>query len=350
MILSALDLETDQISKFPSTRYMGSKEKLLQHILSASSNIEHASVLDLFSGSGVVSYMFKCQGLPVVSNDYMAFSSTVAKATIENSSATLEPDDVDRLVSATDTGDSFVSNTFGGLYYSDSDNAFIDKVRTAIRLIADPYKQSLAMAALMRACLKKRARGIFTYVGHRYDDGRRDLTLSLSDQFLEATDALNAAVFDNGQKNRVIWGDALSVPPVEGALVYIDPPYYSPYSDNEYVRRYHFVEGLARSWEGLEIQQHTKTKKFRNYPTPFSTRVGTYRAFDALFSRHRHSPLIVSYSSNSLPTLDEMVGLLREYKTTVSVIPVDHRYSFGTQSSAGANGRNEVKEYLFVAE
>lgn len=55
-------------------------------------------------------------------------------------------------------------------------------------------------------------------------------------------------------------------------LVYIDPPYYSPLSDNEYVRRYHFVEGLARDWKGVEIQENTVTKKFKSYPTPFSTR------------------------------------------------------------------------------
>lgn len=350
MTASLFELDAEQISKFPSTRYMGSKGKLLPHIWAASQSVEHSSVLDLFSGSGVVSYMFKAQGLQVVSNDYMQFSSTMARATVENSLTTLDGNDIDRLISATDVGDAFVSETFRGLYYSDSDNLFIDRIRTEIAKMVDAHKRSLAMAALMRGCLKKRARGIFTYVGQRYDDGRRDLSLGLREQFLEAVETLNAAVFSNGRNNRSVWGDALSVSPAEGALVYIDPPYYSPYSDNEYVRRYHFVEGLARSWDGLEIQQHTKTKKFKNYPTPFSTRKGTYKAFDQLFEAHRNSPLIVSYSSNSLPSFDEMIALLRQYKTQVEVLPIDHRYSFGTQMSAGVSGRNEVKEYLFIAD
>lgn len=76
---------------------------------------------------------------------------------------------------------------------------------------------------------------------------------------------------------------------------------------NEYVRRYHFVEGLARDWEGVEIQQHTQTKKFKSYPTPFATRKGAADAFDHLFKKFANSILIVSYSSNSLPTQDEMV-------------------------------------------
>src|SRR5687768_13603117 len=128
MTISLCELDTEQISKFPSTRYMGSKEKLLSHIWSASRGVEYASILDLFSGSGVVSYMFKAQGLPVVSNDYMQFSSTMARATIENSFTTLDGNDIDRLISATDVGDAFVSNTFGGLYYSDSDNVLIDRI------------------------------------------------------------------------------------------------------------------------------------------------------------------------------------------------------------------------------
>jgi len=37
-------------------------------------------------------------------------------------------------------------------------------------------------------------------------------------------------------------GDAMTIR-LKPDLVYIDPPYYSPYSDNEYVRRYHFVDG-----------------------------------------------------------------------------------------------------------
>src|SRR5699024_7017342 len=107
-------------------------------------------------------------------------------------------------------------------------------------------------------------------------------------------------------------GDAMTVRAQENALVYIDPPYYSPLSDNEYVRRYHFVEGLARNWQGVEIQKNTLTKKFKSYPTPFSSRTGAHDAFDRLFRRHRDSILLVSYSSNSLPTLDEMVALMNE--------------------------------------
>ena len=43
--------------------------------------------------------------------------------------------------------------------------------------------------------------------------------------------------------------------------------------------------------------------------------------------------------------MDEMVALIRKYKTDVNVIPVDYKYSFGTRENTT---RNEVKEYIFV--
>ena len=338
---------SNQINSFPSTRYMGSKEKLLTHIWGVASQFKFDSVLDLFSGSGVVSYMFKSQGKQVFSNDYMAFSANMTKALVENNSVVLDDKDIEILLNAATVTDKFVSETFKDLYFTDEDNAFIDTFRANLPFLRGEHKKSLALAAISRACLKKRPRGIFTYTGHRYDDGRRDLVLTLKEQFLEAVQAINNAVFDNGQENKSRNGDAMDIRQ-KADLVYIDPPYYSPLSDNEYVRRYHFVEGLVRNWQGVEMQWHTKTKKFKNYPTPFSSRKGAYDAFDLLFKKHKDSIIMVSYSSNSLPTKDEMTELMAKHKKNVDVISVDHRYSFGNQAHKVEDNNNKVQEYLFV--
>lgn len=336
-----------QAQAYPPTRFMGSKSKLLAHIWAVASRFEFETVVDLFSGSGIVGYMFKAQGKTVVSNDYMAMSAVFTRAMVENNSVTLPAEEAKELLVPRRESDHFVSETFQGLYYSDEENDLIDTLRTNIAAIADPYRQAIAMTALIRACTKKRPRGIFTYTGERYDDGRRDLRTTLAQLFLEAVEAVNGAVFDNGRKNRSVHGDAMELNAGRADLIYIDPPYYSPLSDNEYVRRYHFVEGLARGWKGVEIQQNTKTKKFKSYPTPFSTRKGAADAFDRLFQRFADSILIVSYSSNSLPAQDEMVAIMAKYKKHVEVIPVDYKYSFGNQGEAKTH-RNSVQEYLFV--
>jgi len=337
----------EQVSAYPPTRFMGSKSKLLSEIWSVASQFNVDTVVDLFSGSGIVGYMFKAQGKSVISNDYMAMSATFTKAMIENNTVTLPLEEAERLLVAHKESDHFVSTKFQGLYYTDEENDLIDTLRTNIAAIRDPYKHAIAMTALIRACTKKRPRGIFTYTGHKYDDGRKDLQKSLAEQFLDAVEAVNSAVFDNGKVNRSKHGDAMDLRVEQADLVYIDPPYYSPLSDNEYVRRYHFVEGLARDWKGVEIQEHTQTKKFKSYPTPFSTRKGTADAFDRLFKKFTNSILIVSYSSNSLPTQDEMVAMMAKYKEHVEVIPIDYKYSFGNQNEAKTH-RNSVQEYLFV--
>jgi len=338
---------SEQVSLYPPTRFMGSKSKLIADIWSVAENFEFETVLDLFSGSGIVGYMFKSQGKQVTCNDYMAMAAVFAKATVENNSTILSIEEAKELLKEKKESDHFVETKFKGLYFSDEDNRLIDTLRTNIWALSDEYKRAIALDALIRACVKKRPRGIFTYTGDRYNDGRRDLKISLEQQFIEAIEAINAAVFDNQKKNCAIQGDAMQVPGEKPDLVYIDPPYYSPLSDNEYVRRYHFVEGLARDWKGVEIQEHTKTKKFKSYPTPFSTRDGAAGAFDQLFAKYKDSILIVSYSSNSLPTESEMIEIMKRYKKHVEVVPIDYTYSFGNQGTAKTH-RNNVQEYLFV--
>ena len=288
--------------------------------------------------------MYKAHGKTVISNDYMAMGGIITKALIENNNTTLSLDEAQELMDENTLTDNFVLNTFKGIYFSDEDNHFIDVVRTNIKHLQNDYKRAIAMEALIRSCVKKRPRGIFTYVGDRYNDGRRDLQKSFSEHFIEAVDTINLAVFNNGKNNKSFNVDSMSFKK-QADLIYIDPPYYTPKSDNEYVRRYHFVEGLARDWQGVEIQEHTKTKKFKSYPTPFSTRDGAAKAFDIIFKRYSKSILIVSYSSNSLPSLDEMVALLKKYKNSVEVVPVDYKYSFGTRNTVK---RNDVKEYIFI--
>lgn len=332
---------------YPPTRFMGSKEKLLPYIKDVAEEFQFDSALDLFSGSGVVGYLFKTMGKQVYSNDYMAMSTTFAQAMIENNTEALTKREIHQLFAPNPKADHFVQETFAGLYYTDEENALIDRVRANIKKLQNRQKRAIAISALIRACLKKRPRGIFTYTGFRYDDGRADLKLSLEEQIRNAILLINNAVFDNGCQHRARRGDALTAS-FKADLVYIDPPYFSPLSDNEYVRRYHFVEGLACDWKGVDMQWHTKTKKFKSYPTPFSSRTGAADAFDKLFRRLRDSILIVSYSSNSLPSREEIISLMSKYKSRIEVIDIDYRYCFANQGHKVGGNRNAVQEYLFV--
>jgi len=337
----------DQVSRYPSTRYMGSKQNILPHIWQVASNFEFESAADLFSGSGIVSYMFKTHQKKVYANDFMAMSAAYTRALVENNREQLSEKEVEELLDTTVETDGFVSTTFKDLYFTGRENHLIDCIRANIKKLKNKYKRSLAMTALIRTALKKRPRGVFTYVGERYNDGRKDLSISFRDHFIRAVKAVNRAVFDNGKENLSRRGDAMTVQ-WKPDLVYMDPPYYSPYSDNDYVRRYHFLEGLARDWKGVEIQQQTKTKKFKSYPSPFSSRAGAYDAFDKLLNNFKESIIMLSYSSNSQPGKEELLSLLSRYKKQVEVVTVDYRYSFANQGHRVNNNKNKVQEYIFV--
>lgn len=333
-----------QMKQYPPTRYMGAKNKVLPHIHEVAQQFSFDSVLDLFSGSGVVSYMFKTMGKKVIANDYMTMNATIADAMIANNHIQLTEQDTDDLFAPNPNVNTFVQDTFAGLYFADADNAVIDLVRSNIVKLRNGTKRAIAMSALLRACIKKRARGIFTFTGLRYDDGRVDLRLSMEEHIRNAVKLINNAVFDNGEKNVARHGDAMSTR-YKADLVYLDPPYYSPLSDNEYVRRYHFLEGLAKGWKGVDIQWHTKTKKFKSYPTPFSSRSGAEDAFDKLLGRLRDSIVLVSYSSNSLPTKETIISIVAKYKHHVEVMQIDHKYCFANHKESN---QNSVHEYLFV--
>jgi DNA adenine methylase len=336
------------LKNFPGTRFMGSKYSILASIWDCVKTLDFETVFDAFSGSGCVAYMFKQYGKRVITNDFLNFCYHFSKAIIENNNSALTPSDVDLLLSTNTSSGRFISETFQGLYYNKDDLIFLDQVRDNIELLYSPTKKSLALAALTRACLKKRPRGIFTYIGNRYNDGRKDLQLSLKQHFIENIEAFNHAVFSNGFKNRAYNTDTLQLK-VTADLVYIDPPYYTPHSDNEYTRRYHFVEGLCRRWKGLDIQWNTKTKKFKRYETPFGSIGRIYNAFDKLFDMHRDSILVVSYSSNSIPTKPELASMLKKFKKSVEVHQIQHKYTFGNQGFKVGNNANDVREYIFIA-
>ncbi len=337
-----------QLARFPSSRYMGSKHAILPFIYEIVKEQEFSTVLDACSGSGAVSYLFKSMGKAVTSNDFLRSCFHTAQACIANSSEHLTQDDIECILAPHPAANDFIAQTFRGLYFTDEENVLLDNAATHIMGMTSPFKQSLALAALIRACLRRRPRGIFTYTGIRYDDGRRDLQISLEQHFREAAILFNQAVFDNGQINKACNSDIFQLPAQQFDLVYVDPPYVSPHSDNDYTRRYHFVEGLARYWQGLEIQEKTQTKKFRRLPSSFDNKKSIYQAFHRLFAQFQDSIIVVSYSSNGIPSKDEMLDILAQYKHNVTIHECDHRYSFGTHGHKLSNEQNIVKEFLFV--
>ena len=335
-----------QYKKFPSSRYMGSKNKIIKNLYEVFNNYKFDSVLDLFSGSACVSYLLKSMGKKVISNDYMSFASNISKAIIANNNTKLTNKDISNLIKIPKSYDKFVQNKFNEIFFSKEDNDFIDIVRHNIQNLKSNKKKALAFAALIKACQKKQPRGLFTFKGFRYDDGRLDLKKSIKVQFIDAVEIFNNSIFDNNQKNISINKNFTNVSN-NADLIYIDPPYFSKLSDNGYVRRYHFLEGIVKSWKNVTIQESSVVKKFKNYPSMFDTLKGSETAIEFLIKKYSKKIIIFSYSSNSLPKLDffKKIGSKNNMNTTVKKI--NHTYSFGTQKK-NSSMKNKVDEFIIT--
>jgi adenine-specific DNA-methyltransferase len=196
------------------------------------------------------------------------------------------------------------------------------------------------------AAARKQPRGVFTFTGLRYDDGRRDLRLPMRDQFRQAARAYNRVVFDSGRSCTARCADVFDVPADGYDIVYLDPPYAPPRDDNCYIKRYHFLEGLSVYWRCQPIREDTRTKKLAKRYTPFSYPHSVTDALRRTFHRFGASTIVLSYSSNAAPDPQTIERLLGEVKSRVEVRQVEHRYSFGTH---GAARRRDATEYIFIA-
>ena len=81
------------------TNYIGSKQKLVDWIWKHTPE-DVESVVDAFSGSGVVAYMYKTKGLRVLANDRLRYCYHAARAIIENRNVRLTDDDLEMLLAA----------------------------------------------------------------------------------------------------------------------------------------------------------------------------------------------------------------------------------------------------------
>ncbi len=345
-VVSPADLYPAQMEYLPRFRYMGNKARLLPWIHSVLHGLSFDTAADVFSGSGSVGYLLKSMGKRTYSSDFLHFPSVLASAYIANSDTLVSEADIEVLLKEDRAAPKFIEQTFSGIFFSAGDLRFLDQVSWNVRKLEDPRKRSVAMAALIRSCMKRQPRGVFTVAGdpEHYKDARRDLQLSLREHLLEQIAVCNAAVFQNGHICQAEHRDVFEVP-TGWDLVYMDPPYVPRSDDNCYVKRYHFLEGLSRYWENCEIVQTSRVKKLKKPFTPFSYRRSAIEAFDKMFRHFADSQLVLSYSSNAFPSLDELVSLMKRYKRQVDVFSKPHTYHFGTH---GAAKRNQVDEYLIV--
>jgi len=332
------NLSINKIGILPSTRYQGSKYKILNWIDYYTKDLKFDSVLDAFGGTGCVGYMFKKNGKQVFYNDSLKFNYYIGLALIENTGIILEKKDIDFILGRHPDikYPTFIYDTFHDIYFTDEENQWLDFVITNIRYIKNKYKQALAYYSLFQSCIIKRPYNLFhrknlyirTAEVERSFGNKKTWDTPFEGHFIKFINEANDAVFDNGKSNKVFNSDIFDLNIIKPDLVYIDTPYISAKGMGvNYFDFYHFLEGIVfyDKWDSM-IDKKSKHKKIRNGKNEWCNKGEIHNAFKKLFDKYKDSILVISYRNDGTPAIPELVKMLEKYKKSIEVKKIDYKY------------------------
>jgi len=354
-----------ELREFPSTRYQGSKRKITPWLWDCLRELDFSSALDVFGGTGTVSYLLKKMGKRVTYNDILQFNHEIGLAIIENDNVILEQKDIDRVqLSAPKAKHHFVRNTFRGVYFTDEENEWIDNVITHInRLEFEPkekiYKRALLYYGLFQSCLIKRPFNLFhrrnlylRFAGVSREFGNKtSWDKPFNEHFARFCAEANKLVFRARKHCRAIRYDALELPDARYDLVYIDPPYLTKDGANEssnYLKCYHFLEGLCNYdiWSNLIDYDSPNLRLKQTYANKWINCDQNTKAFDALFEKFAESIIVVSYKKFGVPSIDTLIRMLKRHGKRVRSHSRHYKYALNHQ-----NGEAKLnREVILTAE
>lgn len=342
----------DLIPSFPTTRYYGSKKRLLPWLYENLKDIPFRSVLDGFGGTASVSLLFKAMGKDVTFNDALMSNVISAKALLSDRISMSEHDFLSFFASIEPT-QGFISKTFRGKYYLDFENEWLDGAIQTIMLETEENR-NIFLYCLFQACLQKRPFNLF----HRANLNLRITKVSQSfgnqktwdTPFIDLTRRafleLKKANIPPLSTHTIL--EPTDVSELENGfdLVYLDPPYINQKNNgDDYLKRYHFLEGLSNydEWASL-IDPNYRTLQFKKQSHTSEWNHKSYfkdRLFN-LIEHHKDSIVVLSYVDNAYPSLDELEPFFKDtfknYKVVSQGLP--HALSKGKKNELLFIGRS----------
>lgn len=325
------------------TNYIGSKQKLTDWIWKSTPD-DVATAVDAFSGSAVVAYMYKTHGLGVNAIDRLSYCHHIARAIVENDSTTLSDEEIEALLADNAKAKDFVRKHFKGIYFEPGVHAVIDTIRSNIDSTGlGGFKRDIALFALGKACIT--GKGGFGHFGTtKQQDGRADDPAGFRERFAANCRRINALVFKGERPCKAHHGDTRKIlPGLKADAAYFDPPYATQFSQTNYERAYHFIEGLMTWWEGKEIRTDTQTKQYE-IPTEV-TRSNASQFFQDFLGAAKHiKHWFISYRDHAFPTEPEIKKIIAAAGKASRMKSMEHKYSISAKHSENS----VAQEHLFV--
>lgn len=333
--------------KFPEPQYLGSKF-VHRGWISKFIPADARTVVDAFSGSQTIAYLFKQQGKKVITNDFLNFNNMIGKALIENPGYTLDNDDIDILFSPNCDPANFdlMESLFTDLFFIREEARFLDSFRSNVNRLDNDYKQALAMAIMCRTLTRKVTMGHFAHtqaLTYAADPARiqrnRSLIRPVKDIFIELLPQYNSAVFDNLQDNRSYNENIIDLlPKLNGVdLIYFDPPYCNSHAD--YQSFYHLLETFVEYWKDKQFVNGIKRYEPKRF-SGFDKNSEAIASLKKMFELSDSIPVwILSYNDRSFPDIDSMSQLIKPFRD----IHLEKKpYSTPRGGKGSVAGSNEV--------
>ena len=336
-------------------RYIGCKNLLLDVINDVISTQTSgvSSVIDLFSGSGVVSKSFKSMGYRTISNDFLYFSYVLSKAEIELNKKPrfkgLDIKDPIGYLNALTLADSgfeldqcFIYNNYSPVgdckrMYFQPDNALkIDIIRLTIEqwkkgnLITNDEYYYLLSALINSVPFVANITGVYAaYL--KYWDERTYKTLELTEP----------DVISNGKKNECYNRDFSELLSKRCDLMYADPPYNS----REYLPNYHILETIAR-YDYPKIHGVTGMRNYDEQKSVFCKKNTVASAFEKMIRDCQCRYILISYNNEALIPTEELSDICRRYAIDDSFR--FYEYDYRRYKNKIPNNTKGLKEQLYL--
>ncbi|MGC3834838.1 DNA adenine methylase [Moritella viscosa] len=346
MKVKALDLP-----KFPTTRYQGSKRKILPELATALSTVNYTKALDMFSGSGVVSLLFRTLDKDISSNDFMLYNQNTAKVfqqfNLDNlNNLEIKKDLEDLLYKLPVNEEKLVSKHFHNIYFIDSENIEIDRFCQNINTYND-FAKSVYIYAIGQALTKKRPYNLFhranlemrTKEVERSFGNKKTWDTSMFDHAIKCINELKKFPINEVKElNKNVTGfnsselDSFSN---DFDLIYLDPPYINGKGTSvDYSNFYHFLEGLCDYQLFGSANDKYPHKPIVKKPSAWLKPDTALIELTAICERWPNATIVFSYRSDGLP------------------IPVEAAKAMSTNGSAGeykyALSKTNTNEELII--
>jgi adenine-specific DNA-methyltransferase len=325
-------------SKFPTTRFYGSKRKILPWLYQEFSKHNFNTALDGFGGTSSVTFLLAQMGKKVSYNDCFNFNTISAEAIFTKNKDKYIPQIYSTLKSV-NPFNGVITQNFKEIFFTNEENQWLDGCITRINDIKTEQVKNIFFYALFQACLKKRPFNLFhrSNLNLRLNDVERSFgnlstwNKSFQRHIEEILNELLSLKFHLDFQPKILTPKNVLEVKNGFDFVYLDPPYLNGgnYAD-DYNRRYHFLEGIVNynDWQ-YKLEPKSKIKEFKS-PAFIKEWNDPKKFKDLLFQlvqNHKKSIVVLSYADNGVPDIRTLKNFFKQSFSNYKIVKKEVNYA-----------------------